>query len=313
MTIEFRPAVRSNVNLMIGLAGTSGSGKTYTAFRLATGMSGGKRFAVVDTENGRASHYADSFAFDVAELREPFTPERYSDAILAADAAGYPVIVVDSMSHEHAGSGGLLDMQQAEFERMGSRDAAKMASWIKPKFEHKRMLQHLLQLKAHLILCFRAEPKIEMSKVDGKWQVIPKPSLTGLDGWIPICEKNLPFELTVSIMLMPGQPGIPHPIKPLQPQHQHLFPLDQVIDERCGEGIAKWAIGQALEYIDEEQCARLETMCLDNSIDLAALKRAAGVDIIAHIPRDKFDRALTWVETAVKRKNQTGEAHAAVR
>jgi len=48
-------------------------------------MSEGKRFVVLDTENGRASHYADRFAFDVAELHEPFTPASYTEAILAAD------------------------------------------------------------------------------------------------------------------------------------------------------------------------------------------------------------------------------------
>ena len=78
MAYTFRPAVRSNVNLLIGLAGASGAGKTYTAMRLASGMSEGKKFAVLDTENGRASHYADQFQFDVAEMREPFTPAAYA-------------------------------------------------------------------------------------------------------------------------------------------------------------------------------------------------------------------------------------------
>lgn len=298
----FRPAVRSNVNLMIGLAGASGSGKTYTAFRLASGMSQGQRFAVIDTENGRASHYADQFQFDVAELREPFTPAAYADAIAAADAAGYPVIVVDSMSHEHAGAGGILDMQIAEFERLGSRDSAKMLSWVKPKTEHKRMMQRLLQTRAHLILCFRAESKIDMVKdASGKTQIVPKQSLTGLDGWIPICEKTLPFELTVSVLLTPDAPGIPKPIK-LQQQHKPLFPLDRVIDEECGIAIAKWATGAPVDYIDEQQCATIETLCSDRKIDLVALKRAAGVDLVAHIPKDKYNRAITWIEQKSKRE-----------
>ena len=72
----FKPAERKNVSLLVGLAGGTGSGKTMSAFRLAKGICGDKRFAVVDTENGRASHYADMFDFDVAELRAPFRPER---------------------------------------------------------------------------------------------------------------------------------------------------------------------------------------------------------------------------------------------
>ena len=103
------------------------------------------------------------------------------------------MIVVDSASHEYAGEGGLLDMQEAELERMGHREAMKMASWIKPKMEHKRFVSRLLQIRAHLILCFRAEEKVEIGKENGKTVVRPKQSLVGLNGWMPVTEKNLPF------------------------------------------------------------------------------------------------------------------------
>jgi len=262
MTYTFRRAVRENVNLLLGLAGASGAGKTYTAMRLASGIAGGKRFAVIDTENGRASHYADQFEFDVAELHAPFTPQSYADAIKAADDAGYPVIVVDSASHEYAGEGGILDMQEEEFQRMGTRESAKMLSWVKPKSEHKKMMQRLLQTRAHLILCFRAEAKIDMIKEDGKTKIVPKQSLIGLDGWIPITEKTVPFELTVSLLLTPDRPGVPHPIK-LQNQHRALFPLDQPIDEEAGRAIAQWAAGAPAADNGETTLARLRASSLE--------------------------------------------------
>jgi hypothetical protein len=245
MSFQFRLAVRENVGLLIGLAGSSGSGKTYTAMRLASGISGGKNFAVIDTEAGRAKHYADQFKFDHGDLKPPFSPAAYSDAIAAADAAGYPVIVVDSCSHEHAGEGGILDMQEAEFQRMGARDVVKMTSWIKPKGEHRKMVSKLLQVRAHLILCFRAEEKIEMARnAEGKMEVRKKQTATGLDGWVPICEKNLPYELTASFLLMAARPGVPLPIK-LQEQHKVLFPLDKPITEESGKALAAWAAGGA--------------------------------------------------------------------
>ncbi len=246
----FRPAKRENVGLLIGLIGASGSGKTYTAMRLASGISAGKPFAVIDTEAGRAKHYAGMFKFDHGDLTPPFSPARYADAIKAADAAGYPVIVVDSASHEHAGEGGILDMQEAEMERMAGGDARKrdlmrMASWIKPKQEHKKMVQRLLQVRAHLILCFRAEEKIEMVRDEhGKMKVVPRASPTGLHGWIPVCEKTLPYELTCSFLLTADRPGYPHPIK-LQEQHRALFPPDRPIDEESGKALAKWSEGDA--------------------------------------------------------------------
>ena len=248
MSFTFRPATRENVGLLIGLAGSTGAGKTFTAMRLATGLSGDKPFAVIDTEAGRAKHYADRFKFDHGDLKPPFTPAAYAEAIAAADAAHYPVIVVDSMSHEHAGEGGLLEWHEAELQRMAGddwkrRDSCTMAAWIKPKAAHKTMVSRLLQIRAHLILCFRAEEKIEMARdAEGKMKIIPKRTRTGKDGWVPICEKNLPFEMTCSFLLTDDAPGFPKPIK-LQEQHRHLFPLDKPIDEETGRGLAAWAAG----------------------------------------------------------------------
>lgn len=211
--------------------------------RLASGICGDKPFAVIDTEAGRAKHYADEFRFDHGDLTAPFTPERYTEAIVAADEAGYPVIVVDSASHEWAGDGGVLDMQEAEFERMGRRDSMKMASWIRPKMSHKHMVSRLLQVRAHLILCFRAEEKIEMAKdANGKLQVQKKQTLTGLEGWVPVCEKNLPFELTVSFLMFAQNPGVGHAIK-LPEKLRAVFPEGSRIDEECGRRIAQWASG----------------------------------------------------------------------
>jgi hypothetical protein len=251
MTFMFRPAARENVSLLIGLSGGTGSGKTYTAMRLAKGIAGDRPFAVIDTEAGRALHYGDRFRFDHGDLKPPFSPDNYAAAIKAADDAKYSVILVDSASHEWAGEGGILDMQEAELDRMAGtdwkkREAVKMASWIRPKMQHKRLVQQLLQVRAHLILCFRAEPKIEMVRVgvDGKMEIRDKQSLTGLNGWIPICEKNLPFEMTASFLLMADKPGVPLPIK-LQEQHKDIFPSGRIIDESCGARLSAWARGAA--------------------------------------------------------------------
>ena len=247
MTFTFRKAVRENVGLWINLIGGTGGGKTFTAMRLASGIAGDKPFAVIDTENRRALHYADQFKFDHAELVPPFRPQAYSDAVVAADKAGYPVIVVDSGSHVWAGDGGILDWQDEEVTRMAGddwkkREAVKMAAWIKPKMAHKHMVQKLLQVRAHIILCLRAEEKIEMVKVNGKMEIQKKQSLTGKDGWIPICDKNLPFEATCSFLLLASAPGIPHPIK-LQEQHKALFPLERPITEESGRQLSQWAAG----------------------------------------------------------------------
>lgn len=252
MPFVFRPAKRGQgerTALLIGIAGGTGSGKTYTAMRLASGMSGEKPFAVIDSEAGRALHYADQFNFETGDLEAPFTPEAYLEAILAADKGGYPVIVVDSFSHEHESSGGLLEMHEAELQRMAGddyrkREACTQAAWISVKGRHKKMIQRLLQLRTPMIFCMRAEEKVEMVRdpETKKMKMMPKKSLTGLDGWMPICERRFPFELTASFLVTADAPGYPKPIK-LQEQHKPLFPLNQPINEESGRRIAEWASG----------------------------------------------------------------------
>lgn len=280
-SFSFRPARRENVPLLVGLAGGTGSGKTFSAMLLAKGLAGGKRFAVIDTENGRARHYADEFEFDSADLRAPFRPERYAEAIEAADKAGYPVIVVDSMSHEHAGDGGLLDWHESEMQRLGNRDSVKFTAWIAPKLAHKAMVTRLLQVNAHVILCFRAEEKIEIVKVGGKVEVRPKQSLVGLDGWVPISEKTLPYELTASFLLTADHPGIPRPIK-LQAQHRAFIPLDKPIGLEAGQRLAEWASGGATRT--PEPVAAREPNSLAEALSVAELKenmRSAGIETSA--------------------------------
>jgi hypothetical protein len=209
--------------------------------KLAAGIVGpGNKFAVIDTEARRALHYADMFNFDHCEMTHPFRPDQYTEAILAADKAGYKAILVDSMSHEWAGEGGILDWQEEELTRMAGdsyqkREQCKMAAWIKPKMAHKKMVQRLLQVNAHLILCFRAEERVKMEKENGKTVIVPI-------GFQPICSKELPYELTVSFLLTPDKPGYPQPIK-LQEQHKALFPLDKPINEESGRRVAEWAAG----------------------------------------------------------------------
>lgn len=314
MSFQFKPAVRENVGLLIGLMGGTGSGKTYTAMRLAAGIAGDKPFAVIDTEAGRALHYADMFRFDHGIMRAPFSPEAYADAINAADAAGYPVIVVDSFSHEHAGEGGILDMHETELDRMAGvdnwqkREACKMAAWIKPKMGHKAMVQKLLQVRAHLILCFRAEEKVEMSREGGKTVIKPKLSPTGLNGWTPVCEKNLPFELTCSFLLTSDAPGVPRPIK-LQEQHRQLFPAGEVVTEAAGKRIAEWASGCTKPAASVSPVLLAGVLeAIEAASDAAALKRAG--ELASKLPTDS-DREVARIAYNMRRAKNSDALDAA--
>lgn len=310
MSIQFRPARRENVPLLLSLAGGTGSGKTYSGMLIATGLAAGEPFAVIDTENGRARHYADQFRFDVADLHAPFTPDAYAEAIVAAAAAGYKVILVDSMSHEHAGDGGLLDMQADELKRMVKGDprreeTMKMASWIAPKMRHKAMVTRLLQLNAHLVLCFRAEEKIEIAKEAGKTVVRPKQSLVGLDGWVPVAEKNLPYEMTASFLLTADKPGIPKPIK-LPEQFRPMVPLDRPLTANVGVELAKWAAGAKPE--PEPDSAEITELKANLREAAKALGNTAAVeDWLAKQPRTAaaIRGQVTRIKNAIDRMGES--------
>jgi hypothetical protein len=290
--------------------------------RLAKGLAGDKPFAVIDTEAGRAKHYADSFKFDHGDLRAPFRPDAYAAAIKAADDAHYPVIVVDSASHEWAGDGGILDWQEEEMVRMagndfGKRERVKMASWIKPKMSHKQMVNKLLQMRAHIILCFRAEPKIEMVKEGGQLRVVPKQSLTGLDGWIPICEKSLPFEMTASFLLMADRPGVPHPIK-LPQALKPFFPIDKAITEQSGIDLGAWARGGApatttplSEAMDERATVMqaIKDACQANGVSrevFASVLVNVGVKAPTPATIEQLRAALAAVQVATVHEDDPG-------
>lgn len=268
MTHDFRPAVRENIGLIIGLSGPTGSGKTLSALRLARGLAGGDdaKIFTIDTEARRALYYACApgekpgefrFGFHHCALGPPFRPDTYREAVLDADKAGAGVIVVDSMSHEHAGDGGLLDWHEEELQRLAGADAAKrerlkMTAWIKPKMHHKRMMSSFLQCRAHLIFCLRAEEKMlattEIDPQTGRKRTVYVAAADRAitDRWHATCEKTFMYEMTLSFLVLPDRPGVPRPVK-LQEHHRPFVPLDQPVSEETGQRLAAWARGGAAE------------------------------------------------------------------
>lgn len=252
MSWMFRQAIRENVGLFIGLAGGTGSGKTWSAMEIAKGIVGpGNRFAVIDTENKRASHYADYFDFDVVDFSAPFSSKRYAEVVKYAYDQKYKAIILDSFTHEHDNEGGYLDLQATKLMEMVKRSLAKNPgkseyeiaekltplSWKEPKADRMRMLQTLLACSATvpLVFCIRAQEKSFFSK-DGKLVARPKPE------FVPVCGGGMMFEMTASFMLYAENPGVPRPIK-LQEQHKNLFPLDKPLSAESGKLIAEWAEG----------------------------------------------------------------------
>lgn len=195
--IQIREAQRAGARLVIGLAGVSGSGKTYSALQLAYGLANGnaQKVGLLDTENRRGSLYADALKnkrgevqpFLIGDLYAPFSPQRYAEAILEFQKAGVEVLVIDSGSHEWEGEGGCEDIAHA--------GNPKVPRWNDSKRQHKRFMNTLLQSDMHIIVCLRAREKVKMGR-DAKGNVVFEPQ-----GVLPVCEKNFLFELTASLLM----------------------------------------------------------------------------------------------------------------
>jgi hypothetical protein len=137
--MELRNAERRQAKIKMGLQAPSGAGKTYSALLLAYGLiNDWSHIAIVDTENHSADLYAHLGNYQVLALEQPFSPERYIQAIEVCEKAGMEAIIIDSISHEWEGVGGILDIHGA---MMGN----SFTNWAKVTPRHNGFVQKILQ------------------------------------------------------------------------------------------------------------------------------------------------------------------------
>lgn len=252
---EHFAAKRERVPVWLALIGASGSGKTYSALRLATGMCsviGGKPW-LIDTEARRALHYAEQFSFVHVPFGTPFGSTDYLAAVKYCVEQKASVVIVDSMSHEHEGEGGYLDTHEAELVRIAGddfakRERAKLAAWVRPSALRSRMLQGLLQLGVSIIFCFRAKERVR-PVANSEGRMVPTEQ-----GWSVIGGETLVYEMTASCLLPPRGQGVPQwqtdyvaEKAAMKLPRQFLGILDKgELNEEIGTLLATWAMGNVL-------------------------------------------------------------------
>lgn len=230
--MKIERAVREKTFTLTSIAGPSGSGKTYSALLYARGLVGPQgKIGFIDTENKRSRFYADvAGGFDVIDLDPPFTSSRYIQAIKAFEKAGYTAIIIDSISHEWEGTGGVLEQAEA-IEQSTKRPG--LHCWAKPKAGHKKLMNELLQTRAHIIFCCRVKEKVVQAKgANGKNEIVN-------EGFVVVQEKMFIYEMTVSLMLSEGS-HIPTILK-CPGDLLHAFPDGSKITPKIGEAVRGWS------------------------------------------------------------------------
>lgn len=252
---NFKPAVREQVPLLIGMVGPSGGGKTMSALEVATGIQsvmGGEIYGI-DSEARRMLHYADDYKFHHLDFAPPFSSVNYLEALQAAVDCGARTVIVDSASHEHEGEGGYLDFHERELDRMAGddwkkRESANWRAWAKPAAARRRFINGLLQMHVNVIFCFRAKERlIQVPDPEN-----PRKSKLVQTGWQAIAGDEFVFEMTHRFLLPPGAQGIPDfgeeawkwGVPKLPKEHRQFFAHGNVqLNRDVGAMLAQWAQG----------------------------------------------------------------------
>lgn len=222
----FKKAVRNKVKLKLAITGPTGSGKTYSALRLAKGLGG--KIAVIDTENGSASLYSQQFEFDVLDMKPPFTTEKYIEAINAAEKAGYQTIIIDSLTHAWAGEGGLLEQKAQLDSRPNSNH---WTNWGPIDKKDQALKNAFLHSTCDVIATMRSKMEYAQGEENGKKKVQKV-------GLAPVQRDGLTYDFTIVFDV-----AMDHQVE-VSKDRTGLF-ADQIfkITEETGEKIKVWHDG----------------------------------------------------------------------
>lgn len=185
MGLQLKKAEKKQVKLKVGFSAASGFGKTYSALLMAYGMCGDwTKIAIIDSENGSASLYSNLGEYNTIDLKPPYSPERYIEAISACEEAGMEVIIADSISHEWDGEGGCLEI----VEKLGGR----FQDWAKVTPRHRKFVNKILQVNCHFITCTRRKQDYELIKEGNKTKVYKV-------GMKEVTREGFEYELTLNL------------------------------------------------------------------------------------------------------------------
>jgi AAA domain len=186
MELHFRKAVKHGATLRFAVCGPSGSGKTYTLLTLATELGG--PIALLDTEHGSASKYADIFEFDVLEL-DSYDPLRLIELIDEAAERQYRVLCIDSLSHFWVGKDGELDKVDRAARRMQSPNS--FAAWKQVTPIHNALIDKIISAPFHVLVSMRSKTEWILDR-DDRGKTVPRKV-----GLAPVMRDGIEYEFDV--------------------------------------------------------------------------------------------------------------------
>ena len=187
-----RKATRKRVKLKAGISGPSGTGKTFSALRLARGLaSDWSKVCVIDSE-GSADKYAGHPTlgdYSVNPLYEKvgadrFAPNAWIGAIKECVDAGMEVAIIDSGTHEWKWCLGYL-------QKIGGR----FQEWSKVSPEHENFIRAIQLCPIHLLICLRSKTEYIITNESGRKPTVEKVGLR------PETREGFEYELDLMLSL----------------------------------------------------------------------------------------------------------------
>lgn len=232
--MQLQKAERKKARIKMGLQGPSGSGKTFSALLLAFGLTGDwNKVVIVDTENHSADLYAHLGSYQVLHLSAPFTPEKYIEAIRYCTKCGAEVLIIDSISHEWEGTGGILEIHS----KMAGNS---FTNWAKLTPRHNAFVQEILQSPVHIIANMRSKQDYVLVEKNGK--MIPEKV-----GMKSVTREGIDYEFTLVFDL-----DIKHNVSASKDRTMLFIDKPEFrITEETGKMILQWCNNGKDETVDD--------------------------------------------------------------
>ncbi len=286
----FQKAVRENIWAKVLQIAPSGGGKSYGSLRFAKGLvkaiaeddkfekpTGNEvRIAYIGTEGSRDKYYADEFDYDLLQIKAPFEPEKYIDAIDEAIDAGYKVLIIDQISSEWGGKGGILEIHS-------KMPGNSYTNWSKLTPRHEKFVDKILDSEIFIIANVRGKDKYVLEEVNGKQ--VPRKVGVGYTQ-----RDDLEFLFTTALTVETDT----HYFSSVK-DNTHLFEgRNSVLSEKDGELMYKWATGGDIKAkINALEKAKSEAK---EKIALNEENEAKKISEEAEKKKKKQDKKLTLEE-----------------
>lgn len=262
MALQIRKAKKEKLGVKVLCSGSSGSGKTYTALRLATGIvnRAGGRIVMINTEGNRGDLYSKDFDYDVIDLDEPRSPERYIEAISLAIANGATVVIVDSLSHEWS----YLN------EVVNNMPGNSFNNWGRQKPRHRKLSDFIAETSVHIIATGRGKDEYVM-ELNEKGKQTPKKVGVGVQQ-----EKDTEYEYMVTFNIAQDT----H-VATVMKDNTHLFEgRYDVLTEKDGEKLYDWANdGEASSKVSQADLMVVRNNIINLARELGGSKNKTVCDL----------------------------------